>query len=774
MPAPQLPLSLPFSPLAGGGLVGIVPVTAGSAVISGVAGPGSAYYRAAQLALNPTAYFRLNEAAGGFSVADSSPNAYSGSVSSTGVTLGNPSMLAGDASGGGAALLDGLTGQIITNYQTTAGLNALSISFWYAYEGGSQYATLPRLLCTDAVAADKAGYEVYLAGPQAGQALTVAVSDGSTVYTVSSGLGGNLPVFVRQHVVITYDGHILRFYLNGIQVGTTTVSAGPIVYLAPARNPLRLGNVVGGGSQNFNGYLQDVAILEGVALSAAQVQTLYQAGNRGAATQQAAASRYAFKQQVVKVLSPSEVYIDTWRDAPLLDGVKFALNSATTPLRVTLPRKFDNFDEAGAPGARGSIAQGNIVQYWLFGPRLPTSGLLKFQGVIDGYAPQISDSGEESVTVTITPFDSAVGDHGLLGSQTFGTPNVAASYQDPVALFNWWFNNNDPLTGHPYTYPLTADPANPTTSGNSVQYTFSAQPLNSIYDTILRMLPANWYWKPNQNKTLSLNVPPVTAQHTFVLGQHIVAPSYKKDWTRLKNVVQVVGNGLTTALTTALNNGTVYTALAVGALPVALAVGQTLTINASGNPSQTVTVAAAAAQGATSVTVTSFTANGTYPVQTQVTIYVAATVSGSDLATYGKRAMQLADNRVVDQATATTLANSLLAQYDRMILRTTLRIVDYRGDANWGLGYDIETLLPGDTVQIINPANEASATLWDVAQWDASYWDYVPSATLQQVAIIFDVTYHFDSVDISLGWFSPDISRDVIAIRTRFQDYSLG
>ena len=482
---------------------------------------------------------------------------------------------------------------------------------------------------------------------------------------------------------------------------------------------------------------------------------------------------YQYKQQIVQVLAPSGVYIDTWRDAPLLAGVKFAINSATSPLQVVLPRKFDAFDEAGTPGARGSIAQGNIVQYWLFGPGLPTGGKLKFQGVIDAYAPEITESGEERVTVTLTPFDAVVGDNGLLGNQTFGTPGVPGSYVDPITMFTWWFANNDPLTGLPYAHPLTLDPTNPTTSGNTAQYTFANQSLGSSFETIRAMLPANWFWRINADRSVTLNVAPVTAQHQFVLGQHIVAPQYRKDWTKLKNVAQVVGNGLSTALTTALASGTAYTTLAVAALPTAVIVGQQLILNSGGNPSQTVTVSAAAAAGATSVSVTSFTANGNYPVQTQVTLLISATRQGSDLTTFGKRVVQIADNRVADVNTAATLAQGLINTYDQMLLRTKIRVLDYRGDAQSGIGYDIETIQPGDTCEIINPQNAASANLWDVMQWDTGYWDYSPSASLQQPVVIVSVTYAFDYADLELASAQPSQDRDVLAVQIAFQDFTL-
>lgn len=78
-----------------------------------------------------------------------------------------------------------------------------------------------------------------------------------------------------------------------------------------------------------------------------------------------------------------------------------------------------------------------------------------------------------------------------------------------------------------------------------------------------------------------------------------------------------------TTLTTGLTNNNVYTTLSVASLPVGLTTRDTLTIGTG--PSQNVTVSANASPGATSVSVTSFTANNTYASSTAVNRNVAMT-----------------------------------------------------------------------------------------------------------------------------------------------------
>jgi hypothetical protein len=75
----------------------------------------------------------------------------------------------------------------------------------------------------------------------------------------------------------------------------------------------------------------------------------------------------------------------------------------------------------------------------------------------------------------------------------------------------------------------------------------------------------------------------------------------------------------TTTLTTGLTSGVAATSLAVSALPVALASGQTLVLTWQGN-TVTVTTSAAAAVGATSISISSTTPNFSFPVGSEVAI----------------------------------------------------------------------------------------------------------------------------------------------------------
>lgn len=87
----------------------------------------------------------------------------------------------------------------------------------------------------------------------------------------------------------------------------------------------------------------------------------------------------------------------------------------------------------------------------------------------------------------------------------------------------------------------------------------------------------------------------------------------------LFNNLLITNNSGSSTLTTALTSGqTGVTSLAVAALPAAIPSGTSLQIGFGSGQTQTVITSASAAQGATSITVTSFTSNAAYAIGTAV------------------------------------------------------------------------------------------------------------------------------------------------------------
>lgn len=112
-----------------------------------------------------------------------------------------------------------------------------------------------------------------------------------------------------------------------------------------------------------------------------------------------------------------------------------------------------------------------------------------------------------------------------------------------------------------------------------------------------------------------------SAGTTYALGQEVqYAPANGNGGSGQTGSLTAINYYVTgTALTAALTSGVAVTLLNVAALPVSVASGGTVTVSSGGN-SQTLTTTATAAVGATTITVTSVTANFSYPIGSLVQI----------------------------------------------------------------------------------------------------------------------------------------------------------
>lgn len=440
------------------------------------------------------------------------------------------------------------------------------------------------------------------------------------------------------------------------------------------------------------------------------------------------------KQMYIKVYTATGTYIDCWRDAQLpgdqyFDAPKFAVNTATSQVNITLPRPFDNFDEAGDSRGRGSVGAGNIVQVWVVDNDNIPFGRLVYQGYIDGYQPQIDQNGQESVQVTVTPFDTVIGDVTFLGTQTFGIALADWTYEDPVLMFDWPFENTNQVTGQPYPYPLTLDPTNPTSSGAAYAAQWSKQNLHDWWEQVRTIAPANWFWRPNPNKTVTFNQAPTTPTHTFIVGKHIVAPQYQLNYQTTKNYIWV--------------QGTACQSTAQGA-DIAQLGQRTLTITEPRIIDQN-------------------TCNR----------YASATLAEVDVPGY-RSLLTIIDYRgetylINNINHQTTLWDSGVWDVDSWDYPTSVQLGQGKG-----LGYDIERIQVGDTCRIVDPTYNFTQTLWDSATWDVDSWDFPTSGILGQVVVIVGLTYKFFSVDLELAILQPSQDRFLVDLANQFAASQLG
>jgi hypothetical protein len=492
------------------------------------------YYSSTVMNDSPVAYYRLDEASGTTAI-DASGNGYTGTYSGSGVTYGVAGALSNDADT--SVTFNGSSGDMAM----PAGVDpstfqSLSVEFWLKLSTLS-LSSQPAIIANDAPGTSNKGFVVYL--NSTGSAIILKLGNGSS--STTSTLNYPFATGVWYHIVWTWNGTNIAGYVNGVVKENDNTFGGPI---ASTTNHVTVGHNPA-GTDWLTGSVDEVAIYN-TTLSAARILAHFQAASltfsssifTGAVPSGSILDLHTQKIQVCRVFDPYGNFLGVWPDAPHITGLKDTVNCAQGQVKMVLPRAIDNFTAVGQVSGTDTIALGNQVQVWIYGPGLPTSGLLKFNGFIDIIEPAITEAQQQSVTVTLTPYSAVFGDHG------YGA-NLQFTGIDPVKLFQYWFTTIDPITGAPYTDPMVWAAGNPTSSGTVANYLIQNQDLKSIADAVLAMLGYGWFWRPNPDNTVTLAQVASTAQHTFLLGQHMASMSYSLDQTPRKNVIYFVGKGVT-------------------------------------------------------------------------------------------------------------------------------------------------------------------------------------------------------------------------------------
>ncbi len=109
----------------------------------------------------------------------------------------------------------------------------------------------------------------------------------SSNYVLSPGFGTSIWDGNWHHIAGTYDGSHVRLYVDGTQVGSGTPTNISIGYNLPTHNDLIIGGVLStcGGPYAFRGDIDEVEIFSR-ALSADEIQGIYNAGSAGKCTNQ--------------------------------------------------------------------------------------------------------------------------------------------------------------------------------------------------------------------------------------------------------------------------------------------------------------------------------------------------------------------------------------------------------------------------------------------------------------------------------------------------------
>ena len=220
------------------------------------------------LADGPIGYWRLGEALGSVVASDASGNGNSGS-SSGAISFGQPGFHCGDT----AALFDGTTGRIIVPNSNSLNPPHITMEAKVRWDGPNG---LYQRILEKSSFAELAQYGFGIL-PDGHVRVELRTSSATTSVNVDS--VGVASQGVETHIVATYDGDVIRVYLNGI-LDSETRAPGSISPKPPT--PLNLTESgVGIGNQTqrdrgFKGLIDELALYP-TALSAERVLAHYQA-----------------------------------------------------------------------------------------------------------------------------------------------------------------------------------------------------------------------------------------------------------------------------------------------------------------------------------------------------------------------------------------------------------------------------------------------------------------------------------------------------------------
>lgn len=220
------------------------------------------------LADGPIGYWRMGEAPGGATATDVSGNTNNGSYSG-GITLGQPGFHGGDT----AALFDGATGRIIVPNSDTLNPPNITMEAKIRWDGPND---LQQRILEKSSFAELAQYGLSVL-PDGRVQVEIRTSAATTSTNVVS--VGVVTQGIETHVVATYDGEVIRIYLNGVLDPSETPAPGSISPKPPTpANLIESGVGIGNQTQRdrpFKGLIDEAALYP-TALSIERIRAHYE------------------------------------------------------------------------------------------------------------------------------------------------------------------------------------------------------------------------------------------------------------------------------------------------------------------------------------------------------------------------------------------------------------------------------------------------------------------------------------------------------------------
>jgi hypothetical protein len=137
----------------------------------------------------------------------------------------------------------------------------------------------------------------------------------------------------------------------------------------------------------------------------------------------------------------------------------------------------------------------------------------------------------------------------------------------------------------------------------------------------------------------------------------------------------------------------------------------------------------------------------------------------ASITAYGRKVEWINDNRLTDATTMQAFANSILDLQDEPEVRTQIIVIDNNNDE--GLGRDIESINPGDVINVLNFLSKKTYTLWGEAIWGTDVWGYDISNVTAVNMNVIKVDYKPNYIKMEVSSRLPTITRGINELRRR-------
>ena len=236
---------------------------------------------------------------------------------------------------------------------------------------------------------------------------------------------------------------------------------------------------------------------------------------------------FLLKVYTQKVATPANTFIYSTNQFAF-STITNNINSGYGTLTITLPKKFDDFDE-------GTIIKfNNQVKIYAYDDENP-EGIVKYSGYITSIKANVGET--ESVTIECAGYQSMLSLD--IARDGFGNYNLSSGAVDWYVAFQLWYDAYmlyNPTS--PFIYNKPAD------LGYNVEWSSKSSTWQQAIDYIYKQGNASWYYYFDANCELFVKPVASTAKHIFTFGKDIYSVNFDKNISEIKNEV-LFWNGVT-------------------------------------------------------------------------------------------------------------------------------------------------------------------------------------------------------------------------------------